>query len=43
MNLKYFLGICLLFFLAACTGHEGDSIKTDNVKNSKLLIPPCLK
>jgi hypothetical protein len=37
------LFVTLLLFLVGCGGHENDRIKTDSVKKSELLVPPCLK
>lgn len=34
--------LVLLLLLTSCVGHEGDTIRNDDMKNSKLLVPPCL-
>jgi hypothetical protein len=35
--------IFVMLFLAGCGGHENDRIEKDGVKNSRLLVPPCLE
>ena len=41
--MKNFLVLSTLLFLASCSNYENDNVNTDNVQDSVLLYPPCLK